>query len=409
MTAQDPPRPTDESERIPGSAGTVERLSIVEIAATPFRLPFTSPFHTAGGALTHRDGLIVRLTTQLGITGVGEASPHPGLGPAALHDVEAALARIAPRLMGAGLPDQRAAGHEDGIDWLDWLADLREEIPPALRCALDTAACDALARTSGVSVARLLGDRIRRAVEVNATIGADTPADAAREARSARADGFRCVKLKVGMRQGIDEERDRVAAVRRALGSEVRLRLDANGAWGVEQAIACIRALEAYDLELVEQPIGPGNLEGMRQVQHAVGTAIAADEDVTGPGAARQVLELGAARILIVKPMVVGGLRAARRIAELAAASAASVVITTTIDAGIGTVAALHLAATLPEDSPACGLATGSLLADDLILTPPAIRGGTMELPGGHGLGVELDEAELARRAQRAGYRAKKS
>ncbi len=109
------------------------------------------------------------------------------------------------------------------------------------------------------------------------------------------------------------------------------------------------------------------------------------------------MLERGAASVLVVKPMVVGGLRPARRIVELAEEAGVGTIVTTTIDAGVGVAAALHLAATLPEGSPACGLATGSLLADDLIVRPLAVRDGSMLLPDGPGLGVELDEAKLAR------------
>ena len=205
------------------------------------------------------------------------------------------------------------------------------------------------------------------------------------------------MKLKVGMAASVEEERQRVAAVRRSLGPDVRLRIDANGAWDTERAIATIRSLEEFALELVEQPVVDGDLDGMARVQQAVQTPIAADEAITGLAAARRVLERGAASVLVVKPMVVGGLRPARRIVELAKEAGVAAVVTTTIDAGVGVAAALHLAATLPEGSPACGLATGSLLADDLIVRPLEVRDGSMALPDGPGLGVELDEAKLAR------------
>ena len=185
-----------------------------------------------------------------------------------------------------------------------------------------------------------------------------------------------------------------MAAVRQALGPDVRLRIDANGAWGVEQAIRAVRELEEYDLEMVEQPVAAGDLPGLARVRAAVDVPIAADEDVTNVEAAERVLEAGAADVLVVKPMVVGGLHPARRIIDLAAVK---VVVTTTIDAGIGTAAALHLAATLPPGGPACGLATGSLLTADLITRPLVARCGRMGLPDGPGLGVELDEGQLAR------------
>ncbi len=188
-----------------------------------------------------------------------------------------------------------------------------------------------------------------------------------------------------------------MAAVRRALGPEVRLRIDANGAWRAEEAVSIIQALEEYGLEMVEQPVPAAEVEGMARVRAAVGVPIAADEAVTDLEAARRLLECGAADVLVVKAMVVGGPRPARRIAELAAAAGAAVVVTTSIDAGIGTAAALHLAATLPPDGPACGLATASLLVADIITRPLLAQGGRLELPQGPGLGIVLDEGKLAR------------
>ena len=357
-------------------------MKVTGLSWTSFRLPLRAPFQTAAGEITDRAGLVLRLATDAGVAGLGEASPHPAAGPQAAREIDEALARLAPRLVGA----------EVGC-----LDEMTPEAPPALACAFDTASCDAMAKGRDVSVAQLLGARARASVPVNATIAAASESEAASQAKVAREAGFACVKLKVATASSVEEERRRVAAVRLALGSSVRLRIDANGAWDVEQAIVSIQALEEYDLELVEQPVRPGDLEGMARVRRAVEPPIAADEDVTGLDAARRVLEAGAADLLVVKLMVVGGLRPARQIAELASASGVAVVVTTTIDAGVGTAAALHLAATLPEGGPACGLATGALFVDDLVVRPLSASDGWMELPEGPGLGVELDGAKLAR------------
>jgi O-succinylbenzoate synthase len=116
----------------------------------------------------------------------------------------------------------------------------------------------------------------------------------------------------------------------------------------------------------------------MKRVQEAVSTPIAADEDLTDLDAARRILQTGAAQVLILKPMMVGGLQPARQIMKLAQAAGAAVVVTTTLDAGVGTAAALHLAATLPQESPACGLATGTLLTSDLLVRSPTVCNGWM-------------------------------
>jgi len=356
-------------------------MRIVGLTWTVFRLPLRVPFRTATSAFVHRDGILLRLATDAGIVGLGEASPHPALGPQGVREALRALERVEERALGAEAEE---------------LPDIGADIPPALACALDVAACDALAQAQGISVARLLSADAHEIVPVNATIGAATAAGAAAEAAAARDAGFQCVKLKVGMAATPATEAERVAAVRRALGPHIKLRLDANGAWSREQAVSTIRALASFDLELVEQPVPANDVEGLACVRAAVRVLIAADEAVTNAEAARRLLEAGAADILVLKPMVVGGLRPACRIRELAAAAGAECIVTTTIDSGVGTAAALHLAATLPEPARACGLATRSLLAGDIVRDPPAAHSGQMLLPDRPGLGVELDEKLLS-------------
>lgn len=352
---------------------------------THFRLPLRDPFRTAAGEITHREGLILRLTDG-DITGLGEASPHPALGPVALRETESAIKRFTRDLQARGR--QRRKLH---------IGD--EAMPHALACGLETAVFDVQARDRGIPLARLLSDRPRQVVPVNAVISAEDDAEAAAQAAAARKAGFGCVKLKAGMAGDPAAERRRVESVRDALGPSVKLRLDANGAWTAAQAIDTIRELSRFGLEFVEQPVAAGNLREMARVRAATGVRIAADEDVTSPESARQVLSAGAADLLVLKPMVIGGLRAAMEIAAMAKDAGAGVIVTTTIDSGIGTAAALHLAAALPDDTPACGLATGDLLSADIIAPPLTPENGCLRLPDGPGLGVCLDEAALSRYA----------
>ena len=354
-------------------------MNVTGLSWQTFRLPLRAPFRTANGTMTYREGLLLRLTTASGAVGLGEASPHPAAGPGATQDLDKALGLVGPQLIGADI---------------ECLPDV--DVPASLACAIDTAALDLLAKERNISVAALLNERPQSSVAVNATIAVERDDEAADEARAARKAGFTCVKLKAGIAGSMEEECRRVAAVRRALGPDVQLRIDANGAWSVEQAIATIKALDEFRLEFVEQPVAASDLEGLRRVRQAVRTAIASDESITSLDAARRVLELEAVQFLVVKPMVVGGLRPAMEIADVARQAGVATVITTTIDAGVGTAAALHLAAALPEDAPACGLATGVLLAGDIVREPLPVREGRMTLPRGSGLGVELDATMLA-------------
>jgi o-succinylbenzoate synthase len=217
---------------------------------------------------------------------------------------------------------------------------------------------------------------------------------AAREAVDA---GFRCIKLKVGIAGSESSEIDRIGAVRGGIGPDVRLRLDANEAWGVDESVRILRAVERFDLDLVEQPVDRRDLAGMARVRRAVGTPIAADEAAIGLAPAGEVIANGAADVLVIKPMLAGGWRAARRIVEEANRAGLGAFVTTTLDSGIGVAAAAHLAATLPSPLPPCGLATGPLLADDLIDSPLPIVQGAMRVSPRPGLGVDLAEDAIGR------------
>ena len=367
-------------------------MKVVRLVCTPYCVPFRQPFVTAHGTQTERRGVLLQLHTDNGLIGLGEAAPIPGSGPRAWSDAATLLEE-----MQALLPGQRL---EEAADVIGLVDHLHPAAIGAVRCGLDTGVCDVLAQTAGMPVALWLQRDSSEAVPVNATIALPDTASAADAAAKARGSGFPCVKLKVGMAAGAAAERERVAAVRKAIGDRLKLRLDANGAWSVEQAIHTMRTLEPYDIELVEQPVACGDVEALRRVRAAVRTPIAADEDVDSVAAAERVLGAGAVQVLVIKPMVVGGLRPARQIIERAQARGVSCIVTTTLDAGIGTAAALHLAATLPSPGLACGLATGALLTTDLLTTPLTVRDGHMRRPSAAGLGVRLD-AEAVKRYRR--------
>lgn len=367
-------------------------MRVASLVCTPYRIPFRQPFVTAHGIQAERRGVLLQLHTDTGLVGLSEAAPIPGSPPRAWSDAATLLEALQASLPGQQLEETAAVSGTAGH--------LHPAAVAAVRCGLDTAICDLMAQAAGMPVALWLESESSETVPVNATIALPDVAPAADAAAKARASGFSCVKLKVGMAAGAEAERERVSAVRKAIGKRLKLRLDANGAWGVEQAIHTIQALESYDIELVEQPVACGDVEALRQVRAAVRTPIAADEDVDSVAAAERVLAAGAAQVLVVKPMVVGGLRPARRIIERAQAYGISCIVTTTLDAGIGTAAALHLAATLPSHGLACGLATGALLTTDLLTTPLIVRGGRMQRPTAAGLGVRLDEEAVERHSR---------
>jgi O-succinylbenzoate synthase len=229
-------------------------------------------------------------------------------------------------------------------------------------------------------------------VPLNATIDAVDLGAAVAGAGAAIAAGFATLKLKAPSGEPAEALVDRLAAVRAAVGPAVRLRLDANGAWSLGEAAARLAAVAPLGLEYVEQPVA--SLEAMAELRRRVAVPLAADELVASPAAAAAVLDAGAADVLVVKPARVGGPLVALGIARAAAGRGVPTVVSTLLETGVGLLAGLRVAAALDAAvSGAHGLATADLLVDDLVLDPPAIRGGSAVVPWPVGAGRVDDEA----------------
>ena len=202
---------------------------------------------------------------------------------------------------------------------------------------------------------------VRPEVPVNALIPASPPDEAATMAAAAVAGGFRCVKVKVGTAGGVDV----VAAVRAAVGPDVAIRVDVNGAWDVDGAVAAIGRLRRFEVEYVEQPVA--SLDDLAAVRRRVDVALAADECVRNVDDALRLDHLGAADVVVLKVQPLGGVRPALAVAEAARVPA---VVTSMLETSVGLAAGLALAAALPDLPYACGLGTATLFAEDVVADP---------------------------------------
>ncbi len=321
------------------------------------------PLRTAHGEIGERTLFPVRLEGDDGIAGRGEAAPLEPYDRVPDDIAAAALGRYAEVI--AALPDD-ARGPEV-LEACRRSADL----PQAL-AAVDMALWDRAARRAGRPVAALLADDAEVSVAVNATIGAQDRAAAAQAAGAAAAAGFGCVKVKVGL----GDDAGRVAAVRAAAGPRMMLRLDANGAWSVEEAVRAIGALEGAGLELVEEPVH--GIDALRAVRERVAIRVAMDETAAEHGA----LASGAADAVCLKISRCGGISGTLAAAALVRATGAEPYLASTLDGPLGIAAALHCAAAL-RVGPACGLATLAVLEVD---DPLPVSRGRIAVPTGPGL-----------------------
>jgi o-succinylbenzoate synthase len=337
----------------------------MDVRIATMTLTFSQPLPTAFGVLRERELLMLRLSDGDGVVGWGEAAPLEPYDGVALDDARDALAAYEPLL--------RDGDDATGSELLD-ACRAAADLPQAL-AAVDLALWDRAGAREGRPVAALLAAEPAPDVRVNATIPAEDRAGAAAQAAAAARTGYTCVKVKVG----VGDDAGRVAAVRAAVGPEVELRLDANGAWDVEEAVRSIEALAPAGLELVEEPVH--GVDAMRAVRDRVAVRVAMDETAGDPGS----LTAKVADAVCLKISRCGGITPLLAQAALVRATGAEVYVASTFDGPVGVAAALHAAAAL-RPSPACGLGTLELFADELEVLP--VRRGAMAVPSSPGLGV---------------------
>jgi o-succinylbenzoate synthase len=318
-------------------------------------IPFHEPFVTSSGVVAARELLLLRVEDEDGVAGWGEAAPFEPYDGVSLDAVADSLARPG-----------------DGG-------------PPQARAAREMARLDLEARRGE----RPVGEPGADAIAVNRTLAAGPPEEVAQRAADGLRAGFACFKVKVGL----PDDDERVAAVRAAIGPWPALRVDANGAWSVDGALAAIDALRIYDLELVEQPCR--TLEELAEVRRAVGVPIAADEPIASARDVRAAAAAGACDVVNVKLAPSGGFKAARAAIAAAREHGLEPFLSSTLDGPWGIAAALQLAAS-ERLSLACGLATLDLFDARIARALPAPRAGLMAVPPGPGLGVSVDDDALA-------------
>ncbi len=353
--------------------------TIASVRWRPFTLPLHSQFEAASGALDDRECVVVEIRDESGQTGIGEASPFPGFEAGTRDDVLHLLDQFGGAMVGLS-----------GLAVLDVLPADGDGVA-ALRCAIDTALLDLEGKRAGVAVAALLDESPAQSVLVNAVLGQGEPEDVARYAREATEAGYSVLKLKVGV-GSLEHDFALVSAVREACPDAV-VRLDANAAWDEETAAGALDQFTNLRVELLEQPVAADEVEALARLRDRSPFRLAADESLTRGETAEQVLALHAADVMVLKPMLLGGIRPALALARRAAQAGIGSFVTTTFDSSIGTAAALQLAAALPWDA-AQGLGTGDHLASDVVTEPLRPEGGHLRVRG-PGLGIELDEPAL--------------
>jgi L-alanine-DL-glutamate epimerase-like enolase superfamily enzyme len=352
----------------------------------PRRRPYGGVTVTALGPAAVSDYTIVFIDTDAGITGLGEVdSVFKRRGKLLRHDLEQALI---PAVIGE---DPTRIAHL--VQKMDRVLDGVEEAKAGIEMAL----WDILGKSLNVPVYKLLGGKVRDRIPLSYSIPFGTPEQMAAFAVERVKAGHRTIKVKVGSEDG-PRDIAAVRMIRDAIGPSIKLRVDGNMGWpNAKHAIRMIRAMEAYDLELVEQPLSPHDLMGMAEVRRSISIPLMADESIRNPRSAMDTIRAGAADIANVYVTEAGGLLNAMRIFAMCEAASIPCMIGSMPEFGIGTAAQIHLGVAMTNlgpDSDTCGVLYH---AEDLLKTPLRIENGYSYPPEGPGLGVEIDMSILER------------
>ena len=356
------------------------RLEALEVI--PYSLPFREPYVSARGELRERELLLVRVRAE-GTEGLGETTALSLRGGTSLAEIARELEEVCWPALGEAPFDPARV----------WSAIARcrgRGATPQALAAVDIALHDLAARVQGVPLWGLLGASSAKPVVCNATLPAANPTMFRALLERWAGEGFRSFKLKVGLPGDIAL----VTSARQLLGPDARLRLDANGAWSVDEAAERLRMLARQTIELAEEPVA--GLQAMARLRKRTRIPLAADESIVTVRDAREAAELDACSVAAVKLAKVGGIAAALELAD-----EIPVYLSSALEGPVGIAAAAHVVQALPARNAALGLAHG--LATERLFAAsigagPLFRGDELHLSDQPGLGVEVDADALAAR-----------
>ncbi|MFQ5711402.1 MAG: mandelate racemase/muconate lactonizing enzyme family protein [Candidatus Geothermarchaeales archaeon] len=362
-------------------------MRIVKVDAIPVSIPLRKPFTIAGGTSSHLRHLITRVHTDEGIVGIGEAAPTPTYSEETQRGAKAVIDEcLAPVILGESPLHLEEITHR-----------MDEAIPghTLAKAGVEIAIWDALGKHLKLPVYEFLGGSHKDKIPVAGSISMGTPEEMSRDALGYVEEGFTDLKVKIGRNPDLDAEA--IAAIRDAVGSKVKIRLDANQGYTKDVAIKTLRRMERYDLQLIEQPVDRRDFEAMREIRLALETPISADEGVFTPRDAVEAIRRSAVDIINVKVMKPGGLYNARKILYIAEAAGIPCLVGSMSEMDPGTAAGIHFAVSYRNIRYASEMFGPSVLTDFIAKNPIKVEGGFLGVPRGPGFGVELDEEKIQR------------
>lgn len=311
-------------------------MRIKDIEVGIIEVPLRKPFKTALRTVESVRDIVVRVATDTGHIGYGEAAPTAVITGDTLGSMRCAIEDyIRPQLIGLEISN---------MEEIMLRIDNSIVKNTSAKAAVDIAIYDLFAQMNKSPLYKLLGG-YKKEIITDLTISVNSPEEMAEDSLAAVKRGYKTLKIKVGKNSKMDMKR--IQAIRDAIGYDIELRLDANQGWNPKEAIILLRQMEdkGFNIELVEQPVKAHDLEGLKYVTDNVNIPILADESVFSPLDAAKIIQNRAADLVNIKLMKTGGIHNALKICSLAEVYGVECMIGCMLESKLSVSAAVHLAA----------------------------------------------------------------
>ena len=351
-------------------------------------MPLAGTFTSGGQSKNVTKCVVVRITDSDGAIGISSIDPSTrAKSPNTAPELAAAIRdKVGPALIGQD---------PGNINRLLEIAAKVTPAQPGAATGVELACIELICRRMGIALHDYVGGAVLDRVEFNGWVG-ELPADeAAAEAKRWRDSGFKSLKIKVG--NEVAKDSARVMAVRDAVGKGMKLRMDANQQCTVDQALALCRAVKSCDMQLFEQPTPKDDLEGLARVRREGGIPIMADESISDHASLIRVIKADCADFVKFGIKQAGGLLQSARMLATAEAAGLPVVLGHGFGLDLSTMAEIMLGATSRNIVPGLECVGPLKVVDTVATTRLDISRGSIALPSGPGLGIDLDDAKLAK------------
>jgi L-Ala-D/L-Glu epimerase len=358
----------------------MEKDQIYSIQTVIYNLHLNGDFKISREVMSsYQPRVFVKIETKDGVFGLGEAAPLPFFNGEQTSSIKKVIDDVfAPKLIGESVLDTRKT--------INKLTNLLPYNHTA-KSAVETAIWDLAGKLLNLPVYQLLGGKVRNEIKSAYVLGIKDLEDMIEEGRAAIESGYETLKVK--LTGNVNQDEEIIKQIRLRLPDRVKIRVDANAAYSLKDALQAVKRFVPYSLEYIEQPCGARNIEDLKTIKEHSEIPIAADESILSIDDALRLIKYRAADHFIIKLIKVGGLSPSLQIAQLASLEGIKCTIVSPIETMIGTATGIHLGMVIDDDTVDHELIVSSFIKED-----PAeghiVTGNKIRINAENGLGIKL-------------------